>query len=150
LDNLAAFLAGSGIMVTDRMVRRSLREANRWCISALLPLSKEEVQRVLSHHPEPAKQSMPEELLQTPFFLNEYLKEEGSGDSSAEVLEHWFRQHASLSISQLETTARAAYEVYAAYKSRMFPLSHFQDLTSKDVVDRLLGARALLTDAHCA
>ena len=86
-------------------------------------------------------------LLETPFFLNEFLKEEDVQtlilSPGSSMIRSYFDSHVGLNEGEFSRAARAAFEVYRDDQSRTFPLSQFREFAGGDATEKMLAAGIL-------
>jgi hypothetical protein len=150
-DEYAQYAVNTGIIVSDRMVRRTFLDPNGWRICTVLPLEAEEIKRILAlKNRDPGEYDDADPptraLLSTPYFLHSLLSEgTPAGHTSSETIRNYFVIHASLSDSEIDKASKAAYHVYEIDKSRTFTLSTFSAEAGGDVTKKLIDTDALLT-----
>jgi hypothetical protein len=115
-DAAARIFPGLSVVVTDRLVRRSLADESQWQYLTVLPLQAEEVQRWFSEDGLPAGTA---ELLSTPFFLDSAKRGELKASPEA-TMKGMFTGHASLLPDEITKMAGQAFCVYSKDRSRTF------------------------------
>jgi hypothetical protein len=147
LDEFANRSAQSSVIVTDRLARRSLRDANRWRLGTVLPLDDQQVtdlivQQFGSDERWRKAGDVQRAIFKIPFFLNQLLHSDQPGQSRAATFAQFFATHA-LPTADLDKAAAAAFAVYGQDRARIFPIGEFRDLAGTDVTKRLLQAGVL-------
>lgn len=142
LDSFARRHPASAVVVTDRLIRRML-PGERWGLARVGRLSGEEIARVLKRETTPG---LSEGLLGMAFFLDMALKE-GLDSSSGSVTFHaYFVRHVGFTHGQIEASARAAFEAYAARQTRTFDLASFKATAGESATAMLVSAGAIASD----
>jgi hypothetical protein len=150
IDDYAQYAVHTGILVADRMVRRTFIDAQRWRLSTILPLDETEIREQLRNKfgndlsYEQADAST-RALLSTPYFLNSLLTDgTPTGRTSSETIHTYFTTHASLSENEIDAAARAAYQSYDTFKSRTFRVESFRTQAGPEVTRKLIDTKAIL------
>ena len=150
-DDFAQKAINSSVVISDRIVRRELRDAERWRFAAIQPLSEAEIRRVLDESALGARAweaATPETkaLMEIPFFLNEFLREGGANFGAvtrSSMIRSYFDSHVELDEAVFSSAARGAFEVYRDDQSRTFPLSQFQEFAGATATEKMLTAGIL-------
>jgi hypothetical protein len=154
LDEFAGLVPNSGVIVTDRLVRRNLRDPAAWCLATIMPIKGDEVRAQLTKRfgnaeiyeeaSEPSKT-----LLASPYFLNAALRFGRAAMSSSAVHEAIFREHVNLTEAELECVAKAGFQAYQGSSTRTFTLSEFASVVSPTALTKLTREKTLLvTGTH--
>jgi len=146
LNDLARSVPSSGVIVTDRLVRRDLGPA--WQLSAIMPIRADQVRAYLRLHAggADALQGVDNSflaLLDAPYFLDAALRGDGAA-SSVEVHHRYFSHHAGLTEEELRLAATAAFRAYEQTRSRTFPSAAFERDVGQAVVEKLRQAQGLI------
>jgi hypothetical protein len=142
----------SGVVITDRIVRRRFTSTKRWNLCTVLPVSDENIRKYLQSNAAkltafekapPAEQA----LLRTPLFLDQFLHSSRSTASglltNAAELEYYFVGQIGLTAKELRSAAVAAYVAYEKQATRTFPLLEFEKNSGRDITERLKAAGAI-------
>jgi len=153
LDDYARSAINTGIIVSDRLVRRDLLRPERWNLALVLPLTTEQIESVVTKHlgdaagfrhaPSDAKA-----LLSTPYFLNAFLQNGRFSVTESGQMEEFFRTHA-LSEKDLATASAAAFTVYRD-STRTFAYETFAEVAGADTARRLVEAGAIVRHGQTA
>jgi hypothetical protein len=148
VDETVAVLVNACALVSDRLIRRPIR-SRRWAFALVEPLSREAIKKAWSEANRSIsvleKASAAEvSLLDTPFFLDEAIRDGLSGASPADSLRKFFVTHSSLSDGELQLAARAAYEAYREYRSRTFSLKDFEKISGNKTAQKLRESNVLI------
>ena len=146
---MASVIADASVIVSDRLVRRPLREA-RWNFASLEPLTAAAVKRAWAAAHRKASELLkatPQQklLLDSPFFLDEAIKD-GRPAPRAASLYRFFERHCSLSPPEILAAARAAFEMYSRFRARTFQLADFKQIAGARVANKLLHADVLVAN----
>jgi hypothetical protein len=151
IDDYAQYAVNTGIIVADRMVRRTFIDAQRWGLSTILPLEEGEIRAQLKNKfgndqaYEKADAST-RALLSTPYFLNSLVTDgTPTGRTSSETIDTYFTTHASLSENEIDAAAEAAYRSYDTFRSRTFRIESFTAQAGVEVTRKLIDTNAILT-----
>ncbi len=134
LDEYVRRAHQSGVIVTDRIVRRQFANSKRWNLCAIQPLSTESVRKYLQSFPE--KLAVYEKageteraFLSTPLFLDQFIRSAGPNATrlltNAAELKDYFVNRVGLIESELQDAASGAYAAYQRQESRNFFISYF-------------------------
>jgi hypothetical protein len=153
LDDYARSAINTGVIVSDRLVRRTLLRPERWNLALVLQLSAAQVETVVEQHlgnaaalrdaPPDAKA-----LLTTPYFLNAYLQNRRFSLTESGQMEEFFRQHA-LTEENLDSAAAAAFSVYRD-STRTFQYDAFAEIAGADSARRLVESGAIIQQGKVA
>ncbi|MBD5657275.1 MAG: HEAT repeat domain-containing protein [Candidatus Eremiobacteraeota bacterium] len=145
LDELAAVSFNTSVIVSDRLVRRDLRDLEQWALFRMAPLSNDEVRAQLETvglSSEIGDDQL--ELLKTPLFLDAALKNKQAMHSRTDAFAEYYHSHVNLSEEQIDTLSVAAYEIYSAFKSRLFPLTSLVEIVGQETVSKLQASGSLI------
>lgn len=145
LDELARSFPFVSVIVTDRLVRRSV-PLDRWELATVLPLSEDEVRRVWADREESRDLPKDLQLLRRPFFLDTALVTDLAYGSGAAAIYAFFTQRVGLAESQLDRLSNVAFDAYSEYRSRTVPAAWFLLRVTPEVVTHLREAGALRID----
>jgi hypothetical protein len=147
LDDYARSAINTGIIVSDRLVRRDLLRPERWNLALVLPLTVEQIESVVKerlgdaagfeHAPSDAKA-----LLSTPYFLNAFLENGRFSVTESGQMEEFFRTHA-LSEQDLDAASAAAFSVYKD-STRTFGYETFAEVAGAATARRLVESGAIV------
>ena len=148
-DDFVRFSANTGVIITDRLARRNLRQPERWRLATVMPLTNAEIDKVAAEAGKPIAEGElhadERELLSTPYFLDSRLN--GSlGRNSSSVIHEYFKTNVSLTETEIDTVSAAAYGVYSKFQSRTFVLKDFAKDIGETTLKKLIDARAILPD----
>lgn len=152
LDEYVRRAPQSGVVITDRIVRRQFTNSRRWNLCTVLPLSNEKIRKYLQSNQAKLtafENAPPEEqaLLRTPLFLDQFLHSSRSTATglltNAAELEYYFVGQIGLTTNELHNAAVAAYAVYEKQATRTFSLAEFERNAGKEVVEKLKAAGAI-------
>jgi len=156
VDDYAPYAIHTGIIVADRMVRRTFIDSQRWALSTVLPLQPQEVRQQLknkfgnsSSYDE--ADSSTRELLSSPYFLNSLLKDNiPAAHTSSESIHRYFINHASLSDIEIDELSVAAYRAYERSRSRTFSLDSFRQDAGIQITKKLIDTNTLIVTGDSA
>jgi hypothetical protein len=137
IDDLLTFAVSTGVIVADRLVRRTINRASRWSLGTIAPLEAKEIERHLNAIPGISGGREHDELLATPFFLDQALKGH-TGRTEADTLLQYFTT--VLNREGLRLASMAAYRAYERYMSRTFSLRFFAEVAGNATTERLREA----------
>lgn len=150
IDDYAQYAVHTGIIVVDRLVRRTFIDPQRWKLSTILPLEESEIREQLekkfgNDQAYEKADASTRALLSTPYFLNSLLTDETpTGRTSSETIRTYFTIHASLTEDEIDAAAGAAYHSYESFRSRTFPIDSFRAHAGVQVTQKLLDSKAIL------
>lgn len=130
----------TGVIVADRLVRRSLPDADLWAISSIPPMTVDQVEEVL---PDDQVAARPTDLLTSPYFLDAAIKGEGRGISSAGVHQRYYANHIGLTGEPLARTSVAAFRAYDREKARTFAFGPFEADCGPEATAALVNGGAI-------
>lgn len=148
LEQFVRYAQNLGVIVADRLVRRSFPDASRWRLASVLPLDVDQIRALLRNaygnsdrydHADGGTHAM----LANPYFLGALLRNGSDATTIAELIRERFIQHAGLQDDELSLAAQAAFEAYRDFGSRTFPLASFEATTGPAVVEKLFQAGLL-------
>jgi type III secretion system FlhB-like substrate exporter len=140
LDEFARDQVGMSILVADRLSRRELPSPNRWALGAVQAISTEEIARFVDIT---GRSAADVEALGTPYFLGAAIRKESFSSSRAETLHEYFLHHGKLSAEDTSLVAEAAFDAYAATRTRTFPRAQFAQKVGETLVNRLIDGGLL-------
>lgn len=149
LDGYVRRAHQSGVIITDRIVRRQFANPMRWNFCAIQPLSTESVQKYLQNFPEKLavyeKAGETEKVfLSTPLFLDQFIRSAGPNATrlltNAAELKDYFINRVGLVESELQQAASGAYAAYERQPSRTFSISDFEKIAGTKVTQKLVTA----------
>ena len=141
-DQIASMMVGASVIVTDRLVRRSLDAESKWLFAMPLPVEEAEVDRLMDGRGVPAEA---EALLASPFFLDRAIQGEFRGSPLA-TIKNMFEERGGLNLEGLSAAAQVAFRAYELDRSRTFSRARFSELGQEKVANTLL-AGGILVDA---
>lgn len=150
IDEYAQLAVQTGIVVADRMARRTFIDEKRWRIASIAPLAPNEVRKQLKYKLGrsslfDAADADTRALLSSPYFLNSLLRDRTpTAHTSSGTIHNYFVQHASLSEPEIDVAAGAAYLAYKSSRSRSFPIDDFRQAAGNKITKKLIDAKALL------
>lgn len=149
LDEFARLVPDSGVIVSDRLVRRELHDPEAWRLATIMPIKEDEVRVQLAQRfgnaeiydkgADPSKA-----LLASPYFLNEALKFGRAAMSSSAVHEAIFREHVNLTEAELGCVSEAGFQAYRLNSTRAFALTEFASIVPSNALTKLRRERTLL------
>jgi len=139
-DQIASVMVGASVIVTDRLVRRSLDTESKWVFAMPLPVEKVEVDRLVNGLGVPAEVEV---LLASPFFLDRAILGELRGSPLA-TLKNMFEERGGLNLDGLSAAAQAAFRAYELDRSRTFDAARFDELGQPEVANTLLAGGILV------
>lgn len=147
LDELVSRAPQTCVVVTDRLVRRTLRHNDRWRLGTVLPLDDEQVENLITNRfgsgqNWKASSEAERTMLKIPFFLDQLLHSGQPGRSRVSAFEKFFATHA-LKEAELDKAAHAAFSVYVNDGARTFRLVEFQAVAGPEITSRLMEAGVL-------
>ena len=140
------------MVLSDRIVRRELRNWKRWAFASVQPLKETEILRVLAESSADVQSwekadKETKALLEVPFFLSQFLSAGAAAVPSftkSSMIRSYFDSHVGLDKDEFLRTARAAFEVYRDDQSRTFPLPQFQEFAGQSATDKMQASGILL------
>jgi hypothetical protein len=151
-DDFVRFGIRTSVIISDRLVRRSLQSGERWRLAAVLPLSDNEVERQIKSTLGSQKWNELADdtraLLRSPYFLDAYLRHGKLQRTRAEELHDYFVRHA-LGENEIERVAAAAFRLYSS-ATRTFSLAAFIDMVGAETAKKLTDSRALIQNGDLA
>jgi hypothetical protein len=150
IDEYAQLAVLTGIVVADRMARRTFIDEKRWRIASIAPLTADEIRQQLTHKFGDtalfdAADADTRALLSSPYFLNSLLRDgTPTAHTSSGTIHNYFVQHVSLSEPEIDVAGGAAYFAYKSFRSRSFPIDDFRKAVGNKVTNKLIDAKALL------
>jgi hypothetical protein len=139
-DQIASMVVGASIIVSDRIVRRSLHSESRWRFAMPLPVTPTEIDRSMQGKQVP---SGAEVLLSSPFFLDKGMRGE-LRTSPLGTIKELIENRGKLDPQGLSAASEAAFRAYEIDQSRTFDRARFASLGRADVADTLLAGGILL------
>jgi hypothetical protein len=144
VDDYIRRAAQSVAILTDRVVRRSFKDPERWQLSALKPISEDEIRKhLLEPSDRDAFESLPAEqrqMLGTPLFLDQFLKSKkraGAATSDTEM-RFYFEQQIGLNPDEISAASKASFAIYdSATPTRTFPIEEFNKIAGSQVTEKL-------------
>ena len=151
-DEIVALLINASVIASDRLVRRPIR-AKRWRFALVESLNQNSIRKAWSDANRnisalDGASASQKALLNSPFFLDEAIKDGLSGATRVASLRKFFTKHASLSDPELLSAAQAAYFAYSKYRARTFLLADFERIAGSTVVEKLLQSNVLISEVH--
>jgi hypothetical protein len=151
-DDFVRYGINSSVIISDRLVRRSLQNIDRWRLAAVLPLSDQEVGRhvegKLGSQTWTGLSDSTRDLLRSPYFLDAFLRQGGLWRSKAEELHDYFVRHA-LNDNEIDRVAEAAFELYGG-ATRTFSLAAFAKMVGAEIAAKLEDSGALIVKGDLA
>ena len=150
LDDAVTFHPGTCVIVSDRLVRRDLRAPQAWRFACVLPLSNDEISRVLrlawpnKEIFDSATQSQ-RQLWSSPFFLDKFLGGGGTQSDKSSSFEAFFKS-VPFTPQEIDRLARVAFLAYRESRSRAFPSALFARHVSKKIRVALEAARVIVRE----
>jgi hypothetical protein len=141
-DGIAAVIVGSSFIVSDRLVRRNLRDERKWRFVMPMPVQQSEVDKLLSGK----NVSLPsgsEALLDSPFFLDRAIKGE-LRDSPLRTIKEMVESRGKLTSEGLADAANAAYLAYKIDGSRTFSIERFSEAGNPEIAKTLQAGGILV------
>lgn len=142
VDELARRYPFLSVLITDRLVRRPL-DLSRWSLATILPLSDDEVQRVLTSAAQPHDLPNDFGLLNRPFFLDTALETDITSSSEAGTIDTYFHQVVRVSLEELDPLADIAFDAYAQYQGTTMPEDWLRQRVAEPVYKHLLVSGAV-------
>ncbi len=142
----------SGVIITDRIVRRDFASPRRWNLCTVMPLSDNDIRNYLKSSPDKlaafdAASTQKRSLLRTPLFLNQFLHSAGTASSNllnnAAELRYYFVNQIGLSSAELRRAAIAAFGAYEHQAARTFSVTSFTETAGAELTAKLTEAGAL-------
>lgn len=149
LDEFARLIPNSGVIVSDRLGRRELRNPAAWQLATVMPidageLKKQLVQKFGNSEIYDAAAETTKALLASPLFLNAALSLGKAALSSSALHEAIFTERVKLTQAELECVAGAGFEAYCSSETRVFSLKQFSSRVPPEVVTKLMSENILL------
>jgi hypothetical protein len=147
LDSVVRRSVNTCTIVTDRLVRRDLSNAERWQLATVQPLTDDEIRRhVKARFRSTAILDDPQTraLLSTPYFLDVLLREGSVAPSGSQAIRDYFVRHMSLTASELASAGLAAFRAYGDDRTRVFSTSAFAGDAGELVWQKLRGGGAVV------
>jgi hypothetical protein len=139
-DDAAALLINCSFALTDRLVRRNLRQESRWLIVTPLAVKDDEVRRLINID----NLSMDaRKLLDSPYFIDKAIREELKS-SPLSTIRDFVESRGKLSAVGMTASAAAAYSAYKIDQSRMFHLARFVGDEGEEAATKLLEGGVLV------
>jgi len=138
-DQIASMMVGAAVMVTDRIVRRSLDSEKRWRFAMPLPVAPSEVDRVIQGKPIPTGAEV---LLSSPFFLDKAMRGE-LRNSPLGTIKELVENRGKLGPGGLSAASEAAFRAYEIDRSRTFVRARFEGVEGPEVAETLLAGGIL-------
>jgi hypothetical protein len=153
LDEYVRYAPSARLIVTDRLLRRAFVDPNRWQLALVKPLSSNEVKKQISSRFHSGTYSTLSaegaELLESPYFLNAFLRDGQIAKTRSEEFWTYFTRHAALSEAEVDSASVAAFNAYRV-SSRTFNLDDFVQVSSDIVVQKLEHAGAIIREGSVA
>jgi len=147
LDALVRRSVNTCTIVTDRLVRRDLPNADRWQLATVQPLTDEEIGRHVKarfHSTAILDDPQTRALLATPYFLDVLLREGRVASSGSQAIHDYFVRHVSLTSAELTSASVAAFRAYTDDRTRVFNIAAFARDAGEAVWQKLLAAGAVI------
>jgi hypothetical protein len=138
-DAIAVRNPQAGVLVTDRLLRRTL-PSRHWQLAGVVDVTPPEGHPAV-HHPLARGNA---------FFLSLALKEGMDAVPGTAVLDEFMSRHVELDSAELASASTAAADAYIAASSRIFALHRFVAVAGEPVVDKLVAAGVLRADTEQA
>lgn len=141
LHTLVRTVAASAIVVSDRLVRRPLKDSDSWSLATVMPLDEQQIReqiekRFMSRTLYDEADQQTKALLSVPYFLNSALETGRIVTSAPKMYEEFFLRHV-LSTDEIGRTAKAAFDAYSGNKSRSFSLTTFRAAVGDETLEKL-------------
>lgn len=155
IDEYVRRATQSVAIITDRVVRRSFGDAERWQLCALKPLTDAEIHdqlrgdltKLSAFEASPADQR---QLFRTPLFLDMYLHSDRAGGgllTTEAEMRYYFERQIGLTEAEIINAGRAAFEIYKSNRARTFPLADLSGRVDPEVTAKLT-ASSIKTEAN--
>lgn len=147
LDTLVRRSVSTCTIVTDRLVRRDLLNAERWQLATVLPLTDEEIRRHVKarfHSTAILDDPQTRALLSTPYFLDVLLREGNVAPSGSQAIRDYFVRHVSLTDPELASAGMAAFRAYGDDRTRVFSTAAFARDAGELVWQKLCAGGAVV------
>jgi hypothetical protein len=135
IDRFAQSQILTSVMVTDRLVRRTLSLPQRFALGLVMPFG---IDLIRKYFPDISAGNAAR--LDLPFFLNAALKERSLSGKRSAIHEEFFVKHARLTPEDFDRLAAAAYKAYEINKARSFKIATFEADAGTELVKRLAEA----------
>jgi hypothetical protein len=151
-DDFVRYGINASVIISDRLVRRTLQGADRWRLAVVRPLSDEEVARHVEAKLGTEKwtklNDSTRELLRSPYFLDAFLRQGGTWRSKAEELHDYFVRHA-LGEEEIDRVSKAAFRLYGG-ATRTFSFRAFAEMVGAGTATKLSNSGALVVSGDLA
>lgn len=155
LEQFVRYTQNMGVIVADRLVRRSFPDISRWRLASVLPLDEDQIRELLrdrfgkSDRYDQADAGT-RGMFSNPYFLSALLSSGSTATTTAEIIRELFVTHATLNNDELSRAAHAAFDAYRDSASRTFPVASFTSAAGDDVTDKLRHAGLLMVQGPLA
>ncbi|MCK1562805.1 hypothetical protein IVB08_02120 [Bradyrhizobium sp. 173] len=141
-DEVAAIMVGASFVISDRLVRRNVRDESKWRFVMPMPVQKSEVEKLLSGTNFNVPQGT-ESLLDSPFFLDRAIKGELRA-SPLGTIKEMVEARGKLTAEGVAQAACAAYLAYKIDRSRTFSVARFEEAGNPEIANTLAAGGILM------